>query len=228
VKRYDWILFDADNTLFDYYKSEGEALRRAFASFGLPYTDDILPIYKEVNDPLWKRFERGEIQADFIRDYRFELLLKKLGQVGDSRALNEAYLEALGAQTQEMEGARETVEALEGRYMMGIVTNGLSTVQRKRFSLSPLARFFPVIIVSEETGFTKPDPAIFEAALSKMGSPPKERVLMVGDSLSADIAGAIASGIDSCWVDRERPELEAVPEPDYRIHKIGEVREILR
>jgi YjjG family noncanonical pyrimidine nucleotidase len=184
-------------------------------------------MYKEVNDPLWKRFEKGEIKADFIRDRRFGMLLGRLGLRGDSRALNESYLEALGSQTQEMEGARETLEALAGKYRMGIVTNGLSKVQRKRFSLTPMARFFSAIVVSEETGFSKPDPAIFEVALSLMGNPPKERVLMIGDSLSADIAGAIAAEIPSCWVDGGRPELEAEPEPDYRIHEIGELLEIV-
>jgi 2-haloacid dehalogenase len=220
VRRFDCILFDADNTIFDYVKSEAYALKEAFRIFGLPYSPGTLSIYAEVNEPLWKLFERGEIDAEYIRDRRFGFLLERLGLSGDSRALNETYLEALGSQTWEMEGAKELLESLQGGYRLGIITNGLSRVQRKRFSLSRLARFFSAIVVSEETGFSKPDPRIFSAAMAMMGNPPKGKVLFVGDSLSADIAGAIAAGIPCCWFDRGRPELSAEPVPDFRIHEL--------
>jgi 2-haloacid dehalogenase len=224
---FDCLLFDADNTLFDYERAEAEALKEAFAAFGYPFEGEILQIYKDINDPLWKRFERGEIKADYIRDRRFALLLARLGLEGDPAALNEAYLGALGSQTWETEGARKTLEALEGRFKMALVTNGLSKVQRKRLSLSPLARFFPVVAISEEVGSAKPEPRIFSWALDRLGARGGERTLVIGDSLSADIAGAIAAGLASCWYDRARRPEAPVPKPDFRIAALEELLPIV-
>ncbi len=63
----------------------------------------------------------------------------------------------------------------------------------------PSATDIEELVISEEVGAAKPDPAIFDAAFLRMGGPRRDEVLLIGDSLASDIAGGIAYGIDTCW-----------------------------
>ena len=91
---------------------------------------------------------------------------------------------------------------------MALVTNGLTEVQNPRIERVGLRELFATIVVSSEVSLAKPDPAFFELVLARLGDPPRDTVLIVGDSLSSDMAGGIAAGIATCWFNpgrRPRP-----------------------
>ncbi len=94
------------------------------------------------------------------------------------------------------------LDALAPKYKLGIVTNGVPNLQRDKLAGSGLAgRFSAAVAVSGELDCGKPEKGIFEAALHDLGVGPEECV-MVGDNPERDIAGAIAMGMRSVFVNR--------------------------
>ena len=205
MKRYEYLLFDADNTLFDFslaeYISFGETCRKG----DLPYSEELYRAYSEINDSLWKRIEKKEITLEFLKTERFRLLLVSMGwkddeiTLGKAEKLRDTYVETLGKQACLVDGAEELCKALAGRYKMYLVTNGIGRIQRSRFGKSALKPYFDGIFISEEMGTAKPEKAYFDHVLREIGSPEREKCLVIGDSLTSDCDGAIASGLDICW-----------------------------
>lgn len=197
--RYPWLLFDADDTLFDYRRAETGALVAAFGDQGVACEDGWLPVYQRVNAAAWRMLEEGRVTSARLRVLRFEQLFEELSLGLDPAEFSAVYLRQLSQQSQLMGGALEVLQALRRHHRFAIITNGLSDVQRPRLAASPIAPLIEHLLISEELGVAKPDPAFFDIALERLGGPSKADLLIVGDSLSSDIAGGVASGIDTCW-----------------------------
>ena len=108
------------------------------------------------------------------------------------------------------------LEELRDSYALALITNGASCLQREKLTTAVLDEYFDVVVVSAEFGVAKPDPSIFKHALSLLGSDP-EQAVMIGDSLTRDVNGAIAAGLKGVWVNRSgqprpanRPDLVEV------------------
>lgn len=209
MPRYTWLLFDADGTLFDFDKAEEQALELVLTDLKYPVSDAAKQTYKRINKELWHAFELGRVTQGEIKVRRFQLWLEQLGLEHDAEATGHNYVQHLSEQTDLLPGAQELVEMLADRYRMVIVTNGLKEVQRPRMQKSSLSPFFEDVIISGELGVAKPDPRFFDAAFARMGQPSREHVLMVGDSLSADMQGGLQYGLDTCWCNfrNEKTEL---------------------
>ncbi|MBN1936629.1 MAG: YjjG family noncanonical pyrimidine nucleotidase [Anaerolineae bacterium] len=197
--KYSWILFDADGTLFDYDRAEGVALESAFAEMELAFQPGYTPIYREINEAIWKAFERGEIARARLRLERFERLFEAAGVRVDAAAFSAVYLRHLGDGAFLIDGALQVIAALRGKIHLALITNGLKEVQRSRLARSAISDAFEAVIISEEVGVSKPDVRIFDIAFEQMGRPARSKVLLVGDSLTSDMAGGIAYSIDTCW-----------------------------
>lgn len=224
---YDWIFFDADGTLFDYDAAEAAALSGAFVACGLPVDDAIGQRYSTINASVWRELERGEISPERLKTERFERLLAELGLEADPGLLSRRYLEILGRQTALLDGAEAVLDELAGRVEMLLITNGLAEVQRPRFSASSICGRFTEIVISGEIGLAKPDPAIFDHALALIGAPARERVLMVGDNLGADILGGARAGLDTCWYNPAATPTGDSVTPTYEIRQLVELLTIV-
>ncbi len=166
---------------------------------------------------LWCRFEGDEPHVRALRDwsptYRREawrLALADQGVDGVELAenLGERFAAERRARHEVFPDVAPVLSGLSGAYALALVTNGASCLQREKLAASGLSDYFDVVVVSAEFGVGKPDAAIFRHALSKLGSA-DARAVMVGDSLSRDIDGAIAAGLGGVWVNRfgkPRPE----------------------
>jgi 2-haloacid dehalogenase len=196
---YPWLLFDADGTLFDYESAERKALAATFQDAGLPFLPGALDTYRAINAELWAAFERGEISQPDLHLARFRRTLDALSLQADVAYFGDRYLYNLGHSPDLIDGAQEIIPHLARDHKLYLITNGIPAVQYTRLSLSPIAPFFEGITISGEVGHAKPDPRIFDAAFEGMGHPPKNEVIIIGDSLSADIEGGHAYGIDTCW-----------------------------
>lgn len=225
--RYDWLLFDADGTLFDYDKAEATALEQTFQALGAPYQPDYLPAYRRVNSQMWRAFERGEIAQARLKLRRFELLSEAIDMPLDPAQFSDTYLSQLGQNAQLIDGAEAMLQALSGQVNMMLITNGLHAVQRSRYALSPLPAYFADIVISEEVGVAKPAPGIFDIAFEKMGNPAKDRVLIIGDSLSSDMAGGISYGIDACWFNPEGRAQDGQVGITHEIRSLSELPDIV-
>ena len=224
---YNWILFDADGTLFDYDTAESAALRKSFEQSGHAYDMSYNNIYRQINAELWRAFEQGLVTQDDLRIRRFEELLTAIGSDADARRFSNFYLNNLSQQSILIDGAETLLKKLSRRCRFVIITNGLKQVQRPRFKYSSIAPLLTDIVISEEVGCAKPDPAIFDIAFEKMNHPSKRDVLMVGDSLSSDIQGGSNYGLDTCWYnpDRKTQDLDVII--TYEITVLNELSRIV-
>ncbi|HSG17116.1 MAG TPA: YjjG family noncanonical pyrimidine nucleotidase [Anaerolineae bacterium] len=220
---YTTLLFDADGTLFDYDRAETWALSETFAQYGHAFKPGYSDLYRRVNGPLWDALEQGDVTQDRLKVLRFELLFDQLGLAVDPAAFSASYSRQLGQGTFLIDGALETVAELNDDYRLFIITNGLTDVQRPRFGESSIGRYFEDWIISEEVGFAKPDPRIFDVAFERMGRPDKEQVLIIGDSLTSDIAGGIAYGIDTCWFNPAGRKADATTLITYEIQELSQL-----
>lgn len=199
MQRYQWLLFDADGTLFDYDRAESVALEQTFHRIGVAFDLGYLASYQRINRALWQAVERGEVMPAVVKVRRFELLLRAIGVEESAAVFSANYLECLGACSELLEDAGEAVRTLAGKYRMAILTNGLQVVQRGRLARSVIREHIADIIISEEIGFSKPAREFFDIALARLGNPSRHDVLMIGDGWASDIQGAIGYGIDACW-----------------------------
>lgn len=231
--RYDTIFFDADGTLYDFDTSEAEALSESLISVGIEPTPAIIALYHDINLAQWKALERGETTREKLRVDRFRILLDEMARQGmpsdaDPHELCEYYVERLSEKCILILGAEDVCRNLSKYISLYIITNGLTRVQTGRFSRSPISKYFKDVFISESMGATKPERAYFDMALERAGiksEEEKHRVLVVGDSLTSDIAGGNGAGLDTCWYNPECHESGDVI-PTYTIKKFDELYEI--
>lgn len=221
--KYDWILFDADETLFHFDAFKGMQLM--FSRKGVDFTQHDFEHYQKVNKPLWVDYQDGKITAHELKHSRFQEWAAKLETT--TQELNSAFLEAMADICTLLPGAKELMEALHGKAKMGIITNGFTELQAIRLERTGMTEFFDHVIISEEVGVAKPDAGIFSHALEVMGNPCKSKILMVGDNPHSDILGGINFGIETCWLNSHREEQVQGISPNYTVNSLHQLREIL-
>jgi 2-haloacid dehalogenase len=197
--KYSWLLFDADDTLFDFPRAEANALKWTLDELGIPSQPGYFEIYARCNLTVWKEFERGLVTSTELRTKRFHLFFEEVRIAADPEIVSPLYLRNLALGTDLLPGAKEVVRSLMPRFHLVLVTNGLADVQWPRLQRSALADCFEAVFISEEIGAAKPARAYFDAVFGAIGNPPKNEVLIIGDSLSSDMRGGIDYGIDTCW-----------------------------
>lgn len=224
MQHYQWLLFDADGTLFDYDRAESAALRQVFRLIGAAFDPGYLTAYRRINRALWEAVEKGELAPGFVKVRRFELLLQTIGVAHSPAAFSDSYLKCLAECSELVADAAEVLQGLQGKYRMAILTNGLQVVQRRRLARSVIHQHIGEVIISEEIGFSKPAKEFFDAALARLGHPSRREVLMIGDGWNSDILGAIQSGLDACWYN---PGLKPRPDGCKVTREIASLRELI-
>ncbi|AKN30020.1 2-haloalkanoic acid dehalogenase [Clostridium carboxidivorans P7] len=227
--KYEIIIFDADETLFDFKKSEKYAFKNAMLEFNIEYDENYhLKIYSDINKAIWKEFEKRLITQEKLKVERFKRLSDKLNLKFDEVKFARSYMKHLANASFLYDDSIPLVESLHKSYKLSIVTNGLTDVQNKRIRKSIIAKYFQDIVISEEVGVSKPDSKIFELALNNIKHTDKSKVLIVGDSLTSDIQGGINSGIDTCWLNSNKIANTTKFKPTYEISNLMELNDILR
>lgn len=228
---YQLIIFDADETLFDFKKSERIALLHTLNDFDIQYDEAYhLKLYQEINQAVWKELEQGLLTQAQLNVLRFSRLGKRLGIGDDKNRMAERYKEHLARASFLFDESLDLVKSLGKKYRLIILSNGLKDVQNGRLRKSVIADYFEEILISEEEGIAKPDPAFFQLAFDRIGFTDRKGALIVGDSLSSDIQGGINFGIDTCWYRRETAPAEphhSHPKPTYVISELTELLKIL-
>ncbi len=227
--KYTTLLFDADGTLFDFDIAEDVSLRSFFNIQKIPCTYELFyEVYSRENALLWIALEEGKVDAREIKTKRFENTMKALSLYNDNaEELSTLFIDELAKCDHLLEGAMEMIANIAPHYKMYIITNGLWDVQRRRIGNSPLYKFFDGMVVSEKIGSAKPDSGIFEETLKAAGHPPKDKILMIGDNLKADIHGANLFGIDSCWFNPLKKFNTGDVTPTCEVHSFEELGKLL-
>lgn len=228
MKNYDIIFFDIDDTLFDFGKGQNTAFRHIFEQYDLLHNyENFETRYKEISAILWRELEEGKITLANLGAERFRKLFAESEIALDAHLFNEQYLQLLGQQTHLIEGAEEVLKALSHK-RLAVMTNGFATVQTARINSSPLKNTFEQIIISETTGFQKPQKEIFDYAFRQLDITDKSNVLIVGDSLTSDMQGGLNYGIDTCWFNPQHKENNTQIKPTYEISSLRELLQIVQ
>lgn len=225
---YKYLLFDVDNTLLDFNLGERCALESVLAHYPLSFTDEVYQRYHKINDDLWKLLEKGGIEKSRLRVVRFETLFNEFGFAGAEIAkdISVEFMEEMTEQAQIMDGAIEVLEALYQKYELCIITNASAQTQQKRLGKTPFHKYFKKYFISDDMGVHKPQREFFEKVVADIGSSNLSEYLVIGDSLTSDIKGAVDFGIDSCYFDRNcvgSGELS----PTYTINRLTDLLNIL-
>lgn len=226
--KYKTILFDADGTLLDFERAEYEALSDILAEFHIPDTKENHAVYSAANDEQWKLLEKGLVTRSELRVNRFENFLHRIGMSASACAMADSYTLALSKKSHLLDGAFELCEDLSRDCSLYIITNGFRFIQQGRFYPSPIAPFFREVFISEDIGAEKPDRAFFDYVSAAIPSFDKKTTLVVGDSVSSDIAGGIGAGLDVCWYNPKNKPTPPDMKITYTISTLSELIDIVR
>jgi putative hydrolase of the HAD superfamily len=205
MKRYTHIFFDLDHTIWDFDKNAEETLHELFEVYrlkdlGLNSADAFIETYTRNNHALWADYHLGRISKETLRETRFKKTFLDLGLSPDviPTKFEDDYVALGPTKTNLFPDAHETLTYLQGKYTLHLISNGFRESTEMKVSKTGLTKYFKHVFISEVVGYNKPDKAIFEHAL-KTGGAKKEESLMIGDSLEADIYGALNFGIDAIF-----------------------------
>lgn len=226
--KFNTILWDIDQTLLDFAKSQEYALKYSLEQFGRKMDEGILARYDEINAAYWKRHELGEISVNELQVRRFDTLFLQSGITGiSSKDFHAVYQNALGSVFYFRDDAYQLCSRLKGKVRQYAVTNGNASTQRNKLRLSGLDQIFEDIFISEEIGCPKPQNLYFERCFQKIENFQKDQTLIVGDSLSSDMQGGNNAGIVCCWYNPNGKENHTGLRIDYEIQNLWEVEDIL-
>lgn len=225
---YRALLLDMDDTLFDFHKAQAFALSQTLSAFGVSAPPDCLDRFREINHQVWHDYEQGRATQEEIRLRRFVMLLDDLRVSSDARGISDRFVQLLAQATFLVDGAIEFLDAVQDLVPVGMVSNGLSSVQRPRLRATGLEDRFAAVVISEEFGIQKPDPRIFGEAARLLGLAPGPELLMVGDSLNSDVRGALMAGLHACWFNIRNTEPDPAITPTFTVTSLGELLDRLQ
>ena len=224
---YPYLLFDADNTLFDFDQAERNAHLLLCRAHGLAFSEEGYQLYHKCNANLWRDFDRGLCTKEYLLVERFRRYLAITGERADPEALNRDHLRALGEGAMLLPGAEELCRVLSRDHRLYLLTNAVASVQKARFANSAIAPYFQGVFISEEVGVGKPDPAYFDYVFHAVPGLARDNALVIGDSLTSDIQGANNAGLPCCWFNpkgQPRPQGLRI---DYEIRTLEELYAIV-
>lgn len=224
----DTILWDLDNTIFDFSRAERIALRKTLVELGVEPAETTLRRYSELNDAQWKLLEQGRLTRKQVKVRRYHLLFEELGVEASAEKAAKLYEGYLALGHYYMDGAEDVLKVLKGKYRMYLVTNGTARVQHGRVDSSGLMEYMEGMFISEEVGYDKPSTAYFDACFARIPDFRKEHAVIVGDSLTSDIQGGINAGVRTIWFNPRGTARGEVIVPDWEIRKLSELPELLK
>lgn len=191
-------LLDADETILDFVRSSKESLAAAMREIGVPYKESRYDDYKRINDAVWREYEQGKLTKPALMRERFSRFFAQCGIKADPDEANRVYFGYICRTGYLLNGAKEFLDALKERGKVFLITNGTPAAQYGRLKAVGLENAFDGVYISDEIGYKKPDPRFFSYLIEKEGLA-KRDCLVIGDSLTSDIAGANGAGIECIW-----------------------------
>ena len=196
------VFFDLDHTLWDFEKNSDLTFEKVFKKQNIN-TDlnTFLEVYRPINLEYWRLFRDEKVSKKELRYGRLKKAFDSINYTISDDLIDTIaieYIEYLSDFNHLFEGTFEILDYLKDKYQLHIITNGFEEVQHKKMKSSKLLPYFDAIITSESVGVKKPNPKVFHHAL-KVANANQENSIMIGDSLEADIFGAINIGMPAIY-----------------------------
>lgn len=227
--KYDLFLFDADDTLFDFQASERLSFQKAMQELNLSQNiDPIFESYRSVSAKLWKMLEQAQTTKEILKVERFRSTFAAHGIEVDPAMASEVYLEHLSQTVVLVDHAFDICEFLSQRGEIGIITNGIETVQTRRLQKSLLKPFISFMTVSESCGFAKPDVRFFDQVTLHARRFQKSTSLVIGDRMETDIEGAHNFGLDACLYNPQKLSWSHHIRPKFEINHLSQLKDVVQ
>ncbi|MGI5934535.1 MAG: HAD family hydrolase [Lawsonibacter sp.] len=227
------VLIDIDDTLLSFSGYVKEAMRDGFAQYGLkPYTETMFPVFERINNGLWAQIEQGTLSFEELTEIRWNTIFHALGISFDGRIFERYFRDKLFFSAVPEPGAVELLEYLSRRYRLCIASNGPYEQQINRLRVGKLYDFFSHFFISSQIGAQKPSPAFFDFCFKELRSSgfpnlSPEDTMIIGDSLSSDIAGGAGYGMHTCLYQKKPVSALDVSRADHVVGSLAEIQQIL-
>ncbi|MFI9154780.1 HAD family hydrolase [Streptomyces sp. NPDC053367] len=221
------VVWDVDDTLFDYTTADREGMRAHLAAEGLlegyGTPEQAVARWREVTDAQWARYAAGETTFRGQRRDRVRVFLGEELSDAEADAWFERYLRHYETAWAVFPDVVPALDALAARYRHSVLSNSSLTVQDRKLRVLGLHDRFESILCAAELGVSKPEAAAFLAACEALSLPPHQ-VAYVGDHPEIDGRGAAEAGLLSVWIDRYGGTVTACAPPGG--HRIGTLSEL--
>lgn len=221
------VLIDVDNTLLDFSKCSKYAMVEMFREMALEYNEDYYTVFHEINDSLWLKMEKALLTREGLYKKRWRMIFERLNIDADSDRAEIFFRYYLGLSSEHVEGALDLLKYLSAKYAVYAASNSRQREQTARLTKAGFMPYLKGIFTSERIGSPKPKKEFFDACLAEMGNIPKEDIIMIGDSLTADIAGGKEYGLQTCYFNFFKTEIPPDISPDYIVNTLSEIKTIL-
>ncbi|HTN20183.1 MAG TPA: YjjG family noncanonical pyrimidine nucleotidase [Pelobium sp.] len=231
MKQYKHIFFDLDHTLWDFDKNAEETLNELYHSYklcdlGLNSCDIFIETYTINNHQLWADYHLGKISKTVLRETRFKKTFLDLGLNEEviPHQFEDDYINICPTKTNLFPHTHETLSYLQEKYHLHLISNGFTESTEYKVKNTGLTSYFKNIFISEIIGINKPDKAIFQHAIDTANADTLSS-LMVGDSIEADIRGALNFGMDAIYFN---PHYAETPhDVNWQINHLKELIDLL-
>ena len=224
---YPYLLFDADNTLFDFDKANRTAFSAVCTEHDIPDTEENFRTYEQCNARMWAAFDRGEVTKDFLVVQRYRDFLAAIGLERSAEGCNHTHLTTLGISNVLLPYAEEVCRELSRTHRLYLVTNAVASVQRERLRRSTIVPYITDAFISEEAGAAKPSTDYFDYVFAHIDGITRENCIVIGDSLSSDIKGANNYGLPCCWYNPKGVARPSDLRIDYEITDLRQLFDIV-
>ena len=218
---------DVDDTLLDFKECARQNVRNCFKKNGLEYSDDIFEFFLNRNIILWKRIEDGLLTVDELHRTRWAGIFHDLGIEADGPAFELDFIAGLRDTSVPVAGSREAMKYLHSKYKVYVVSNASNLQQSTRLGKAGLMQYVDGIFGSLDIGYNKPSREYFDYCFGQLGGTRPDQIVIVGDSLNADISGGQAYGLHTIWFNIRGVEASAQITPDHTIRSLSELTSLL-
>lgn len=221
------VLMDIDNTLLDFDISSEQGMYQVAKEMNITLPENAYEIFKKVNPGIWKELEQGKLTNEELFLVRWNRIFEVMGVQGDGAAFEVEYLKYIKQSAVPVPGAKEIMEYLSEKYVVCGASNGPYGQQVNRMKMADMLQHVQHMFVSEKVGYSKPQKEFFDTCFEAIAPIRPEETIMIGDSVSADIRGAKAYGMKTCWFNHDRVENPQVGGADYIVNSLAEIKNIL-
>lgn len=223
---YKAIFIDLDDTLLDFNHACRSAFKNTFNQFGLEKGEIDYELFLKINNNLWACQKRGELSVQDVVALRFKQFLTLCNINCNYHSVSDVFLENLALEHRLVDGALEITQYLSAKYRLFAASNSFFAMQKSRLEGAKLLSNFSDLFISNDIGYEKPDLRFFDACLMRSGFV-KEEILFIGDSLEADMKGAINCGMDVCWYNPYQLKNDAKLAIQHTVHHLLDLKKCI-
>ena len=237
-KTYQKLLFDLDNTLVDDDENRKYAIKQILLERNEKEIEKKTEDFIKADNKFWKDraarkikapyvFKNNEEKTKWVRAQRFIRFFEDI-TFEEAVEINNKYIKYLEDNIIPIKNSKEILEYLyDKNYEIYIITNSPKNAVKNKLVKGGLQRYIKDSFSSEEAGHMKPHGEFFELFFKKLGTYKKGDMIIIGDELDKDVLGGIENGIDSCWVNIKKIDNNTNLKPNYEIHDLIELKNIL-